>query len=154
MNINYIVNDINLSDDVKDIYCKIDKKVSEISNKKLNYFKFGTIEKQNCKTDYELLDKLIKYKDILYKKINNYSCLSNYSIDSIIGNINDYLQHGSIRELRDYSNIKKSINKNIDSLVNYIMVNYNFNGTQTNNTYNSYNSVTQRIDDTWDKIEW
>lgn len=83
----YIAQEINFSNDVSDLLCQIDSKVSGTARRKLNSERFGSKVHIN-KEDYKLL---CKYREILYEKGTGSKCLSAFPVEDIISRIKQLL---------------------------------------------------------------
>lgn len=78
---------LSFSEDINNLLCQIDVKLTQIARKKLNSERFGAKVHINNE-DYDLL---YRYREILYKKASNNYCLRNFLIDDIISRIKQLL---------------------------------------------------------------
>jgi hypothetical protein len=79
---------ISFSDDVNELLCQIDVKMTKMARIKLNADRFGAKEHINTE-DYNLL---YKYREILEEKALNLNCcLKDFLIDDIISRIKQLL---------------------------------------------------------------
>lgn len=78
---------LSFSDDVNELLCQIDVKLYTLARKKLNSERFGSKLTLNTE-DYNLL---YKYREILYDKAMNNSCLKDFLVDDIISRIKQLL---------------------------------------------------------------
>jgi hypothetical protein len=78
---------LNFSEDVNELLCKIDVKLTALARKKLDSDRFGAKVHVNIE-DHELL---YKYREILYSKAKGNACFRNFLIDDIISRIKQLL---------------------------------------------------------------
>jgi len=96
MLISYKIQTLNFTEDINELLCRIDRKISTISKTKLDSLRYGV---QNChkSQDYSIL---VKYRQILTAKAVGDFCLKDYLIDDIISNIKQYLTVGKIQKFK------------------------------------------------------
>ncbi len=87
MIISYKLQDLSFSDDINNLLCQIDVKLSKISENKLISMRFGS---KVC-INYEDYKLLTKYKSILISKAKHDPCLSEFLVDDIISRIKQLL---------------------------------------------------------------
>ena len=87
MIISHKLQTINFADDMQELLCDIDVKLSKIARKKLDSQKFGFKYSANYE-DYKLL---AKYRNIVYNKTQNDCCLKEFLVDDIISRVKQLL---------------------------------------------------------------
>lgn len=87
MTIKFKTQNLNYTEDIKDLLCQIDTWIAKQSKRKLDSGRFGT---KICVSydDYSLVNK---YRGILIKKVGNHPCLNSFLIDDIITRIKQLL---------------------------------------------------------------
>lgn len=101
--VNNKTQDLNFKNDIEELICQIDNKLIYYSKKELDVLRFGGF--YNYKTTNNLkFFILTKYKKILLDKICNSECLKDYSMDSIISNIKEYLISDKLKRINNDSN--------------------------------------------------
>lgn len=81
----YKLQTLDLSEDISNLLCEIDKKIMSISKKKLNSIRYGfnyTYNKKDVK-------RLIRYQEIIINK--NCDCYNGYRIDDLISRVKQLL---------------------------------------------------------------
>ena len=89
MRISYKTVNTCLNEEVNEIYCKIDHKISSLSKKKLDSVRYSV--KPSCTINYSVIKALSFYKKILSEKMENSSCLHSFKIEDIITKIKQIL---------------------------------------------------------------
>lgn len=95
MILSYKTQNIDFSEDINDLLCIIDLKLSKLSEQKLNSERYG----EDCKIDYNKFFILSTYRKILDNKGKNSCCLKNFLIDDIIDAIKQYLSSGKVYKI-------------------------------------------------------
>lgn len=148
MIIAYKAQTLNFSENINELMCQLDKKISLIAEDKLNASRYGA---RTCEhPEYTIL---VIYKDILKLKANNFECLREYLIDDIINIIKQYLTSGKVQKFKVSSNIPVSeIDKEIKvNGVNISVIHKNYGDYIVNNSV-SNRYVTEA--DNWEKTDW
>ena len=78
---------LSYSEDIDDLLCEIDVKLSRLARKKLDGQRFGFKTCINT-DDFKLLGK---YRSIVENKANNYCCYQDFLIDDIISRVKQLL---------------------------------------------------------------
>lgn len=150
MIITYKAQTLNFSEDINELMCQLDKKISLIAEDKLNASRYGA---KTCEhPEYAIL---VIYKNVLKIKANNFECLRDYLIDDIINNIKQYLTSGKIQKFKTSSNTPVSeIDKEIKVHgVNISVIHKNYGDYIVNNSI-SNRYVTEKVEDVWDQTDW
>lgn len=150
MIINFKTQDVSLAEDLNDLLCQLNKRISSLAKVKLNSERFGS----NEKIDEDKYFILVKYKEILILKANGSACLKDYSLDSIMSIIRQYLTSGVIQkfsktELSEGGIAGSEVNITYKYENNITYNVYNYTGYTTNN-----NTISQIIEDSWDETAW
>ena len=87
MIIDFKVQTLNFSDDINELLCRVDSKISGIAKERLDASRYGA----TICVNWEDFSKLTKYRKILSDKANNSQCLSGYLVDDIISRIKQLL---------------------------------------------------------------
>ena len=87
MIISHKLQTINFSDDMNNLLCEVDKKLSRMGKQKLDSLKFGAKIHVN-REDHKLL---VRYRDIVLDKANNDCCLKEFLVDDIISRVKQLL---------------------------------------------------------------
>ena len=85
---------IDLVQDMSELLCELDTRISKTSKKKLDAVRYGL----KCQGDFIELISLSRYRRILVEKLNGNRCFCDYLLDDIISNIRQYLYHGKIQK--------------------------------------------------------
>ena len=85
--ISFNLQTLDFTKDINDLIYQIDKKIYTLVKQQVVAIKFGSCTKMNV-DDFK---RLVRYKEILIQKSNNYTCLSSFSIDNIISRIKQLL---------------------------------------------------------------
>lgn len=138
---------ISLEQDVNELLCQIDVKLSKISEKKLNNERYGA---KSC-IDYDSYYILNKYRKILEDKAFNSYCLKDYLIDDIISNVKQYLTSGKPQKFKkSVCNSIEDKNTQEDNPVK-VEIKYNIGSYTVNNSYS--NRYINEVDE-WDQLSW
>ncbi len=78
---------ISFSEDINELLCEIDTKLSRMSENKLNSERYGACQHINME-DHRLL---YKYRGILFGKAKGYCCYQNICLEDIISRIKQLL---------------------------------------------------------------
>ena len=74
---------LSFEDDIQNLLCEIDKKLSSNAKRKLDSLRFGTDDHLNM-THNKMLSR---YRDIVVAKASGSKCFCDFSVDEIISNI-------------------------------------------------------------------
>lgn len=148
--------DLNLLNDVNELICQIDTRLTKIAKNKLDSIRYDV--KVSCANSSALFFILVKYKKILKDKLDNSSCLISYDIDDIISNIKQYLSLGKLQKITNkigYKTIKiPTLMEESGIDVNYTYNNYGSGDQNPNSTNNIINTTNVTKEDTWDGVNW
>lgn len=149
--ISYKLQTLNYSEDMNELLCEIDDKLSKMSQEKLNSERFGFVSKSEPKK----FNILFKYRGILTKRISFNRCFKKYILDDMINFIKQYLYHGKVSKI----NLSPS-----DSTVKIDLNPFNYlkNGVNVQVLHQHYgdhivyNSVHNKFitEDSWDQTDW
>lgn len=144
---------LDFSEDINDLICQIDVKISEMSKKELDSKRFGF----SYNVDKDRYFILFNYRKILLDKANNNCCLKNYLIDDIISIIKQYLTSNKIVKIKSSNSLNKSnfsSSKNLtENGINMTIIYQNYGDNIVHNsTFNRF--VTETVEDTWDQTDW
>lgn len=140
---------LNYSEDINNLLCELDVKISKISEEKLNSQRFG----YTCKIDENVFFILSFYRDILKQKAQNSCCLKNYLIDDIINIIKQYLTSGKVLKFKPSTSLEETTSVEQKPKVNMYTI-YNYYGDNITYYHSSNRYITEGAEDYWDQTDW
>jgi len=143
---------LDFAEDINNLLCQIDVKISEISKQELDSKRYGFC----YKTDTVRYFILANYRKILLEKANNNCCLKSYLIDDIINVVKQYLTSNKIIKLQTSESLAKSKSSDtkdiVENGINMTIIYQNYGDNIVHNS--SYNRFINETQDTWDSQNW